>query len=174
MRELDVTPLWSEFICAIKELTNYKAPRLNGVPPNTFKSMLEENIRHHFGFITEFWEDTVDFEEWHEGQVFPVPKNGDLSDPQKWRGFNLMDIVAKVFSSLICKISFKIIKKHSVKYHFGSSPGVGFQDGTFTIKTLLHTRHNHNLPSYLAFVDLVKAFDTVNHDALPSPECIGY
>ena len=24
-------------------------------------------------------------------------------------------------------------------------------------------QHNHNLPSYAAFVDLVKAFDTVNH-----------
>ena len=30
-------------------------------------------------------------------------------------------------------------------------------------KTILHTRHNHNLPSYAEFVDLVKAFETVNH-----------
>ena len=74
-----------------------------------------------------------------------------------------MDIGAKVFSSLICKRLFKIIKKHGVKYQFGSSLGVGCQDGTFTIKTILHTRHNHNLPSYAAFVDLIKAFDTVNH-----------
>ena len=29
-------------------------------------------------------------------------------------------------------------------------------------KTILHTRHDHNLPCYVAFVDLVKAFDTVN------------
>ena len=73
-----------------------------------------------------------------------------------------MDIGSKVFSSLICKRIFKIIKKHGVKYQFGSSPGVGCQDGTFKIKTILHTRHNHNLPSYVSFVDLVKAFDTVN------------
>ena len=74
-----------------------------------------------------------------------------------------MDIGSKVFSSLICKRLFKIIRKRGVKYQFGSSPGLGYQDGTFTIKTILHTRHNHNLPSYVAFVDLVKAFDTVNH-----------
>ena len=74
-----------------------------------------------------------------------------------------MDIRAKVFSSLIYKRLFKTIKKHGVKYQFGSSPGVGYQDGNFTIKTILHTRHNHNLPSYAAFVDLVKAFDTVNN-----------
>ena len=77
-----------------------------------------------------------------------------------------MDIEANVFSSLICKRLFKIIKKHGVKYQFGSSPGVGCQDDTFTIKTLLHTQHNNNLPSYVVFVDLVKAFDTFNHDMM--------
>ena len=78
-----------------------------------------------------------------------------------------MDIGAKVFSSLICKRLFKIIKEHRKKYQCGSSPGVGCQDGTFTIKSLLHMRHNHNLPSYVAFVDLVRAFYTVNHKMMP-------
>ena len=120
-------------------MTNDKAPGLNGVPPNAFKSMSEENLRHHFDLITEFLEDTVDFEEWHEGQIIAVPKIGDLSDPNKWTGVNLMDIGSKVFISLICKNLFEIIKKHGVKYQFGSCPGVGCQDGTLTIKTLLHT-----------------------------------
>ena len=105
----------------------------------------------------------MDFEEWHEDQLVPVPKIGYLSEPNKWRGLNLMDIGSKFFSSLLCKRLFNIIKKHGVKYQFGSSPGLGCQDGTFTIKKLLHTRHNHDLPTYVTFVDLVKAFDTVDH-----------
>ena len=52
MRELDYPPLWTEYICAIQELTNDKSTGLNGVPPNAFKSMSEENLRHHFNFIT--------------------------------------------------------------------------------------------------------------------------
>ena len=39
--ELDNPPLWTEFICAIHELTNEKSTGLNGVPPNAFKSMPE-------------------------------------------------------------------------------------------------------------------------------------
>ena len=61
MEEFDDPPLWTEYICAIQELTNYKSPGINGVPPNAFKSMSEENLRHHFNFITEFWEEKVDF-----------------------------------------------------------------------------------------------------------------
>ena len=53
-----------------------------------------------------------------------------------------------------------------MKCQFGSTPGVGFQDGTFTIKKLLHLRHNHNLPTWVALEDLVKAFDTSNHALL--------
>ena len=79
MGELDVPPSWKELISDIKELTNDKYPGLNGVPPNSFKFMSEENLRHHFDFIPELWEDKVDFEECHKGQVVPVPKIGDLS-----------------------------------------------------------------------------------------------
>ena len=77
-----------------------------------------------------------------------------------------MDIGAKIFSSMMCKRLFTIINLHGVKYQFGSAPRVGCQDGLFTINTALHQTHNHNLPTYVAFVDLVKAFDTVNHAML--------
>ena len=53
-----------------------------------------------------------------------------------------------------------------MKYQFGSSPGVGCQDCLFTLKTALHAHHNHNLPTFVAFVDIVKAFNTVDHKLL--------
>jgi hypothetical protein len=40
---------------------------------------------------------------------------------------------------------------------------IGCRDGLFTLKALLNARHNHNLASYVGFVDLVKAYDTANH-----------
>ena len=40
---------------------------------------------------------------------------------------------------------------------------MGFKDGTFTIKTLPHLHQNNNLPTWVAFADFVKAFDTSNH-----------
>ena len=131
MSELDDEPTWYKFMTAVVELTNYKAPGLNTVPPTAFKAMDKDSLLHHFNFIVEFWEDRMDYVEWHEGRVVPVPNSGDLSDPNKWRGFYLMDIGAKVFSSMMCKKLFKIINSHGVKYQYGSSPGVGCQDGLF-------------------------------------------
>ena len=68
---------------AVAELTNEKAPGLNNVTPDAFKTISETNLLHHFIFILEFWEDRLDYVEWHKDQVIPVPKSGDLSDPNK-------------------------------------------------------------------------------------------
>ncbi len=35
-----------------------------------------------------------------------------------------------------------------------------------SLKTLLTIWNSHNLPSYVAFVDLIKAYDMANHDLL--------
>ena len=52
------------------------------------------------------------------------------------------------------------------KYQFGVMPNIFFRDGIFTIKTLLNIINNHNLPTFVAFVDLVKDFDTAGHELL--------
>ena len=39
--ELDTPPEWAEFNTAVTELTSDKAPGLNNVPPNAFKSMMQ-------------------------------------------------------------------------------------------------------------------------------------
>ena len=76
-----------------------------------------------------------------------------------------MDMGSKILSSILCT-RFKIINKHGVKYQFGSTLGVGCQDGSFNINNILHLRHNHNLPNWVLFTDLVKAFDTSNHELI--------
>ena len=55
-----------------------------------------------------------------------------------------------------------------MKCQFGSTLGVGCQYGKFTIKSLLHLRHNHKLTTWVAFKDLVKYFETPNHTLLIS------
>ena len=102
-------------------------------------------------FYNQFCNIQDDFDEWHEGQVVHLPKKGNTYDPNKWKGVTLMDIGNKIYRSIMCGQLFKIIRKHGVKCQFGSTPVVGCQDGTFTVKTLLHLRHNHSLPTWVAY-----------------------
>ena len=147
-------------------LANKKSPGLNGVPPNAFKALDDKNISRIILFYNQLWCSQDEFHEWNEGQVVTVTKKGDTSNPKKLRGFTLMDIGKKIYSSIMCGRLFKISRKHSVKCQFRSTPGFGYQDYTFKMKTLINLRQNHNLPTYVAFTYPLKAFNTSNHALL--------
>ena len=145
---------------SVIKLSNGKSPGLNDVPPYAFKARNEQNLLNLLNFFDSYWWEETHFTEYHEGQLVPFPKSGNISDPKNWRGVILMDIGSKIFSSILCTRLFKIIRKHGVKYQFGSTPGVGCQYGRFRIKKMLHLKYNHNLPTFVMFDDLVKAFNT--------------
>ena len=77
-----------------------------------------------------------------------------------------MDVCSKIFSYIINERLYLLFDKHGIRTQCGATPNVGCQDGSFTLKSLLHLRHQHNLPIFVAFVDLVKAYDTTNHQFL--------
>ena len=93
-----------------------------------------------------------------------VPKKGDLSDPNKWQEINLMNVCSKIFSCILNNRLYKLLEKHGIKTQFGATPVVDCADGSFTLNTLPRQRKQHNLELYVIFADLVKAFNTVNHD----------
>ena len=167
MHDQDRDVSFDEFEKALDGLANNKAAGENGVSPNAIKALNDENRRYIFHFIVEFWEDSKDYESWHSGLLVLVHKAGkEKSDPNNWRGINLMDVISKVMSRIMNERLFKILDKHGTRYQFGGTPGLGCREGIFTLKTLLHTRRNHNLSTHVAFIDLVKAYDTANHKLL--------
>ena len=117
-------------------------------------------------FVVDFWEGNADYWKWHAGLGVMVPEKGDLSKPKKCWGINLMDVCSKRFSCILNERIYCLLDKHGIRAQFGATPNVGCQDGSFTHKILLHLRHQHNLPTFIAFVDLVKAYDTTNHQLL--------
>ena len=77
--------------------------------------------------------------------------------------------------------AFCLLNNNGTRFQFGGAPELGCRDGLFVLKTMLTMRKNHNLQSYVAFVDLVKAYDTANHKLLltllekngaPPPLCL--
>ena len=90
-------------------------------------------------------------------EIVPVPKSGDLSDSNKWRGVMLMDVCSKIFSLVMNGRAFCQLIENGTRFQFGSMPELRFLDGLFVLK---------NLPSYVAFVNLIKAYDMANHELL--------
>ena len=56
-----------------------------------------------------------------------------------------------------------IVRDEGLEEQRGSLNTKGTQDALFSLKTALQTRHKHNLPTEVLFVDIVKTFNSVNH-----------
>jgi hypothetical protein len=153
---------FSEVERAINSLKKGKSPGLNGIPSKALKAIDNTSQRTVHRHVCDFFEGKVDHEGWHKSQCIPVPKQGDLSNPNKWQGIMLMDMCSKVMMAQ----AFTLLDKHGTRFQFGRTPEIGCRDGLFTLKALLNARHNHDLTSYVGFVDLVKAYDTANHKLL--------
>lgn len=77
-----------------------------------------------------------------------------------------MDVVSKVLCCIVNKRLFILLDKYGTKLQFGGTPQTGCGEAIFTLKSALHARRNHGLETFVAFVDLVKAYDTANHALL--------
>ena len=158
---------FSTFDECLDELSNGKAGGENRILPEVIKELNNEHRHALHHFTNEFYTGRLDIEGWHRGLLVWLHKSGrPKDDPNNYRGINLMDVLSKVLCRILNKRLFKLLDKHGTQYQFGATPGTGCREGIFTLKTALHIRRNHNLGTHVAFIDLVKAFDTANHELL--------
>mmetsp|Transcript_6884 Transcript_6884/g.10421 ORF Transcript_6884/g.10421 Transcript_6884/m.10421 type:complete len:95 (+) Transcript_6884:155-439(+) len=64
--------------------------------------------------LLDFWDSKLDFESWKRGTVAPVPKTGDLSNPNKWRPVCLLETSYKVLASILARRINPVIRYHGL------------------------------------------------------------
>ena len=118
--------------------------------------------------ICKFWSDPeFDLKAFHQVTMKLLPKKGDLTDPNKWRAICLQEVLSKIVSSLIQSRLVQHNKTFKKEAQNGFWPGRGTADGVATLKLALQTMREFGKDSYVLFVDLVKAFDSVNREMMP-------
>ena len=150
----------------IKKLTLHKAPGLNGISPNAIRALDSDNIQILFDICYKFFNDEISIQDWQIGNLKILPKKGDLSNTNNWRGINLLDVTSKVISIIITSRLQSALSIDGIPFQFGSSPNTGCPDGSYSIKSILQLNKEHDLNIWVVFVDLVKAFDTIHHELM--------
>ena len=73
---------------------------------------------------------------------------------------------SKIVSKLITHLLQTVIFDEVTPFQFGSNPEIVYPDAVFSLKTILQSRREVDLDTWVVYVDLVKAFDTANHAIL--------
>ena len=103
---------------------------------------------------------------WESGIVMPLFKKGNRMDLDIYRGITLMDVVGKVFSGILRNRLEKFYEGRIVEEQAGFRKGRGCVDQGYTLAQVVLKRLEFQKYTYLYFVDLKKAYDSVWKDDL--------
>ena len=107
-------------------------------------------------------------DKWKIATIIPLYKGGDKSDVSNYRPVSLLPLPGKLIEKIVhAKVSLflersKILSDQQGGFRKGFSTASSIVDLT----NILFDNINKGLTSLVAFIDLKKAFDTVNHEIL--------
>ena len=92
--ELAELPTEEELMEAIEKLKNGKAGGESGVLPELVKvACIDEFPKRLLELVHDVWKEKSVPAEWRDAILIPIPKKGDLSHCDNWRGISLLDVV---------------------------------------------------------------------------------
>ena len=166
---LDALPTLEEVLLSIKQLTSGKAAGKDGIPPDIYKHggiALAEELLKLFKLI---WEEGQVPQDFKDADLVHLYKNkGDSKCCDNHRGISLLCIAGKIFARLQLNRLNKHIEDIGLipESQCGFRPGRGTTDMVFALRQIQEKCRLYSEDLYLLFIDLTKAFDTVNRPGL--------
>ena len=106
--------------------------------------------------------------EWLNGYIIPIYKKGDRTNPSNYRGITITSCLGKLFNMVLNERLSKFFEKHKIisPYQIGFKKKHRTSDHMFILNTLVNKYTGAGKKLFTCFVDMQKAFDTVNRRKL--------
>ena len=162
-------PTLEEVLLSIKQLTSGKAPGADGIPPDIFKhggAVVPEELLKLF---TKIWEEGEVPQDFRDADIVHLYKNkGDRKCCDNHRGISLLCIAGKIFARILLNRLNKHICDIGLipESQCGFRSGRGTTDMVFALRQIQEKCRLYSEDLYLLFIDLTKAFDTINRQGL--------
>ena len=145
----------------MRQLKSHKAGGKNGILPDMIKS-----CGPHIILFCTVWREEQVPSEWRDAVLVPIPKKGDLTLCDNWRGISLLDVVGKLFAKIVQSRLQMVVEDLVPDSQCGFRKGKGCIDMIFCARQLVEKAREHNTSVYMLFVDLWKAYDSIPRQAL--------
>jgi len=159
-------PTLDEIRNALSLVAGNKAGGINGILPQMVKVCSDELLMYLLDMFTSVWDSENVPQEWRNASLVPVPKKGDLSSCDNWRGISLLDVLGKVFAKIIQQRLQAIVEEEVADSQCGFWCNRGCVDMIFCACQLIEKAVEHNTKAFLLFIDLRKAYDSVPRQAM--------
>ena len=94
-------PTREEIIHAVKKMKNGKAAGPDGIPAEALKTDRGTAADMLLPLFEKIWEQEEIPTDWKDGHINKLPKKGDLSSCENYRGITLLSVPGKVFNRIL-------------------------------------------------------------------------
>ena len=158
-----------EILKSVKDLKCGKSAGLDDIIPEFFINSVETILPLLNKFFNRIFDRAEYPEPWCYSIIVSILKKGDANDPDNYRGISLLDVFGKIYTAILTRrVTF-----YTNIYNKISESQAGFREGyntidqSFILYSLIHKYLSKKRGKlYVAFVDLTKAFDSINRSKL--------
>ncbi|RUS90025.1 hypothetical protein EGW08_002212 [Elysia chlorotica] len=159
-------PTKAEITKAIKSTKIGKAAGPDGIPPEALTADIQTCTDMLHPLLTKIWENECVPVDWKKGHLVKLPKKGDLSFCNNWRGIMLLSLPGKVLSRIILERLKTALDKTLREEQAGFRQDRSCTDHIATLRIIIEQSLEWQAPLYCIFVDFQKAFDSVDREVI--------
>lgn len=159
-------PSLEDITAAIKALPNNKAAGIDGIPAEFYKVDPAASAEMLLPLITSIWENETFPSEWKNGIIVKIPKKGNLTECNNWRGICVLPTVTKIITKIILNRLKEHLEISINEEQAGFRAGSSCTDHINTVRIIIEQCVEFRSPLHLMFVDFEKAFDSVRRDQI--------
>lgn len=165
--DLDNPPTLEEIMRAIRRTSSGKASGRDNIPAEIYKVAGPKALEYFHDIISQIWRDEKMPSDFRDALIVALYKNkGSKADCGNYRGISLLSIAGKIFARVILNRLIMMAENILPEAQCGFRPGRSTVDMIFAMRQIQEKCIEQNMPLYSVFIDLTKAFDTVNREAL--------
>jgi hypothetical protein len=158
-------PTVAEVCKCIKALRNAATPGEDGIDAVLLKAN-PVMVSWLHRVVTVVWRSGHAPVAWKRALVIPLHKKGEHCVPGNYRGISLLSIPGKVYATILLHRVSATVEPQLHEAQCGFRPGRGTVDAMFVLRTVAAKCGEFQCCLAQAFIDLAKAYDTINRWAL--------
>lgn len=155
-------PTCSEIEKALKKMRTGKAPGMDNIAPEILKADIETSAKLLHPLLERIWNEEKLPAEWKKGLIVKIPKKGDTTNCDNWRGITLLSVPSTVLSRIILERVKDVVEMSLRREQAGFRKHHSCVDLIKTLRVILEQSAEWQNTLYLTFIDFEKAFDSVN------------
>ena len=169
---LEAEPTYAERQKAVRAMVNWKAPGADLLPVELLK--LDDPTRgrvvlkHFHAILVRVWRGEEIPQEWKDATIKVVHKKSGRSDCNNFRGVSLVSHGGKVLLKIVANRLSDFCEAQQIlpEEQRGFWPARSTIDMLFVVHRLQELGRQRKIPLYMCFVDLQKAYDSVDRELL--------